>query len=112
MNAGLAGLAFIGVGAIAGLKFEDVEPLMDEMFASCVAIVPDPARPSVFRGAGRLEGGAGPVGPMVEDDIEEVSTLLQLRKAILELHLGFSLAVDPSGSAAPDPKTTGNMPTT
>lgn len=76
-GAGMAGLAVMGIQALAGLKYADVKPLMDEMF-TCVQIQPNPRDPNLVRA-------------LVEDDIEEVATRLQLRKAILELHMGFSL---------------------
>lgn len=93
VNGGMAGLAVMGVQALAGLKYDAVKPLMDEMF-TCVQIQPNPRDANVVRG-------------LVEDDIEEVSTRLQLRKAVLELHVGFSLAGDPSmpGAATPDAPT-------
>ena len=82
---GLAGVVALGVRSFLGLRFEDAEPLLDEMFASCVAIVPDPDRPTVTR-------GAGGIGALIEDDIEEVSTRIHLRTEVLELHTGFSIA--------------------
>ena len=85
---GLAGIAAIGIKAIGGMKFEDAEPLLDEMF-SCISIIPDPSRPNITRS-------------LVEDDIEEVMTRLKLRKELFDLHLGFSIpaALLSSSSAA------------
>jgi hypothetical protein len=80
-NSGLAGIAKVGLQAFSGLSFEDAEPLMDEMFAM-VAIIPDPARPEIKR-------GYGGVGALIEDDIEEVSTRLLLRKELFALHTNF-----------------------
>ena len=93
---GIAGLQSIGVGKmISNLSFSDADDLMREMFDSCVYIVPDPANPRIFRGPSRPVVGVMPVGPLVEEDIEEVSTRLKLRMEILQLHMGFSLpAVD------------------
>jgi len=82
-NAGLAGIAALGIKAFSGLSFEDAEPLMDEMFAM-VAVVPDPTRPAIKR-------GFGGVGPMIEDDIEEIWTRLLLRKELFQLHTNFSI---------------------
>lgn len=81
---GVAGFAAMGLDAIGKLNWEDAEPLLDEMM-SCVQVQPSP----------------GITRPLVEaaDDIEEVMTLLTLRKELLELHLGFSLAAAPSTSA-------------
>ncbi|KAA1013031.1 hypothetical protein FVF58_09580 [Paraburkholderia panacisoli] len=81
MSAGLAGIAAIGIKSLSRVPYEMAKPLFDEMMA-CIAVVPDPKQPLVKR-------GYGGVGPMIEDDIEEVSTRLQLRKAVLELHLDF-----------------------
>ncbi len=74
-SAGLAGVASMGLKALAGMTFADAEPLMDEMFA-CVQIIPDPARPEVVRA-------------LIEDDIEEIATRLRLRKDIFALHTDF-----------------------
>ncbi|MFL9904276.1 hypothetical protein PQR71_40165 [Paraburkholderia fungorum] len=74
-SAGLAGIAALGLKALSGLSFEDAEPLMDEMF-SCISIIPDPSRPNVVRA-------------LIEDDIEEVSTRLRLRKEVFGLHTNF-----------------------
>lgn len=75
---GIAAVVAMGARGIAKLDWSDAEPLMAEMLA-CAQIVPDPARPAVAR-------------PMIESDIEEVSTLLALRSEIVELHVGFSIA--------------------
>lgn len=76
---GWAGLAVLGLRAMARLDFEDAEPLLDEMM-TCVEIVPDPERfPQIHR-------------PLVEDDVEEVSTRMVLRSEVFELHTGFSVA--------------------
>jgi hypothetical protein len=75
---GLAGIAAVGLRAIASISFDLAEPLLDEMFA-CVQIIPDPKRPQVMRA-------------LVEDDIEDVLTRLTLRKEIFGLHVDFSKA--------------------
>lgn len=86
-SSGLAGVAQLGVKAFSGLNYEDAEPLLDEMFAM-VSYIPDPTKPIVKR-------GYGGVGPLIEDDIEEVMTRLQLRKELFALHLNFSMPVAP-----------------
>jgi hypothetical protein len=91
-TAGLAGVAALGVKALGGMSFEDAEPLLDEMF-SMVSFVPDPARPAIKR-------GYGGVGPIIEDDIEEISTRLRLRKELFFLHVNFSMPVAGSISAS------------
>ncbi|WP_347558576.1 hypothetical protein [Robbsia sp. KACC 23696] len=84
-NAGMAGIAMLGLKAFGGLRYEDAEPLLDEMFAM-VAVIPDPQNPAIKR-------GCGGVGPLIEDDIEEVMTRLTLRKELFTLHTGFSFPV-------------------
>ncbi|MEI7296596.1 hypothetical protein WCQ02_31020 [Paraburkholderia tropica] len=80
-SSGLAGVAALGIKAFSGLRFEDAEPLLDEMFAM-VSYVPDPSKPAIKRGF------AG-VGPLIDDDIEEISTRLLLRKELFALHTSF-----------------------
>lgn len=84
LSAGLAGIAAIGIKSLAKVPYELAKPLFDEMM-ECIAVVPDPKQPLVKR-------GYGGVGPMIEDDIEEISTRLQLRKAVLELHIDFFMS--------------------
>jgi hypothetical protein len=78
---GMAGIASLGIRALTSLNYDDAEPLLAEMF-DCVKCVPDPTRPEVTRA-------------LVEDDIEEVTTRLSLRKDILSLHIDFFTAVAP-----------------
>lgn len=74
-NAPMAEVARAGLTALARVPFDILEPLYDEMMA-CVQIIPDPSRPQVQRA-------------IVESDIEEISTLAQLRWNTLLLHMGF-----------------------
>ena len=96
-QAGLAGIASMGLQAFAGLPWDQAEPLLDEMMV-CVQVAPNLVDPTK---------GLRPIMPFA-DDIEEVKTLLTLRKEVLELHLGFSLAdkLSPSGQSASNPTTT------
>jgi hypothetical protein len=84
-TSGLAGVAALGIKAFSGLRFEDAEPLLDEMFAM-VSFIPDASRPAVKR-------GFGGVGPLIDDDIEEIKTRLTLRKELFALHTDFSMPV-------------------
>lgn len=88
-EASAAKLVAIGIEAFGKAKWELIEPLLDEMM-KCVMYVPKPENPGVLL-------------PMssVDNCIEEVKTLLTLRKEIMELHVGFSLA-GRSSSSAPD----------
>lgn len=82
--AGMIGLAFVGIKSLVSMKFEDAEPLMKEMM-DCVTYFPDPKNRDIFRGFGSQY-------PMVEDDIEEVSTRAFLKSEVFELHTGFTFA--------------------
>jgi hypothetical protein len=75
---GIAGLATLGLRALAAMPFEEAEILLAQMMM-CVAIVPDPSRPQVVRA-------------LIEDDIEEPATRVKLRTEVIEIHTGFSLA--------------------
>ena len=76
-SAGLAGVAAVGIKAFGSISWDLAEPLLDEMM-TCVRFIP-PAK------------GVEPMD-LLPDMIEEVTTLLAIRKELLELHLGFSLA--------------------
>lgn len=72
---GMAAIAAIGFQALAGIDFRDAEPLLDEML-SCLQIKPDPKHPQVIR-------------PLVEDDMEEIVTILRLRREVFGIHTDF-----------------------
>jgi len=79
IDSGMAGIAAAGLQALFKIPFDLVEPLLDEMF-ECVQYQHNPGHPlqSLFKGDAC--------------QIDEVTTRLQLRTALLELHTGFSLA--------------------
>lgn len=77
-KAGLAGIAAVGIKAFGSIDWNLAEPLLDDMM-SCVQVIPNKRDKRVVRA-------------LFEEDIEEVTTLLTIRKEVLELHLGFSLA--------------------
>lgn len=83
---GMAAMAELGIRALAGLKWEVAEPLLNEMF-ECVEFMPDPAKPHVVR-------------KLHENDIEEVSTRIKLRAEVWALHTDFLRAVVHSTSGA------------
>lgn len=91
--AGLAGLAVSGLRALVGLRFEEAEPLLDEML-ECIRVVPDPSNLDFMRTLtiGTPDGDG--------DDIQEVMTLLQLRREIIELHISFFELGAPQTSAS------------
>lgn len=88
VQAGLPGLAAISMRAFGNLAPDALMPLLDEML-SCVQVVPS----------------ANVVRPLVEEDIEEVTTLLSIRRELLDLHLGFSIAAKLSTFSASAAKT-------
>jgi hypothetical protein len=73
---GLMGIAILGQKIFGSMHWSDAEPLLDEMLA-CVQAVPDPANMAV-------------VTPLFESSIDEVTTILTLRKSIFGLHVDFS----------------------
>lgn len=78
LSAGMAGLAAIGIQALGMVKYESVRPLLDELWPTCVRYLHKP--------------GILPRDPNQFGDIEEVSTRWEIYKALLKLHVGFSLA--------------------
>jgi len=82
-NGGMGELALVGFQALGSVAWEDLEPLMDEMF-QCVKIA-EPALP-----AGRN---------LTPDDIEEIPTRLKLRMEVFRLHASFFQTGAPSTSA-------------
>lgn len=74
---GMAGLASAGLEALQGLKYDVVKPLMDRML-TCVK----------FQGPNKNV----PAQPLLKGDlcqVEEVTTLLMLRREIFKLHTDF-----------------------
>lgn len=93
LRAGMAGMAQLGIRALAGLKWEVAEPLLAEMW-ECVQIIPDMSKPHIVR-------------TLVDEDIEEILTRVKLRAAVWSLHMDFLKAVAPlisGGSQAPASK--------
>lgn len=78
LAAGMQGIASFGLLSVLKMPIEMARPLLAEMMA-CVQIIPDPSRPQVAR-------------PLVDDDIEEISTRFKLRQEVFELIAGFSIA--------------------
>lgn len=91
---GMAGLATLGLQALSGVSFEDAQPLLDEMM-NCVSVVPNPQNPDFVRPLliNRPEG----------EDIEELTTLFELRKEVAQLHMGFLQSAVASTSETPSP---------
>lgn len=77
-DSGMAGVAAMGLSALQKVPYEMAEPLLDEML-ECVQIMPDPSKPAVIRA-------------LMDEDIEEVATRLDLRKAVWDLHTAFFTA--------------------
>lgn len=82
-DAGLMGVAIVGYQAFMGSSEQAVLPLWREMLPMCVQYkAPNP----------NPQTGADVLMPWAPGYIEEVSTLLTLRRQLLELHTGFTLA--------------------
>jgi len=79
LTRGLAGIVIVGLKTFASIPWAELKPLLDEMF-QCIALIP-PASPNL-----RIKE------PVLSTQIEEVKTRILLRDAVLELHLGFSIA--------------------
>jgi hypothetical protein len=79
-SGGMAAFAHEGLKALNRLKFDEAEPLLDEMW-ECVQVIPDPKNPQIVRPL-MLHGVEG-------DDIEEVTTILLLRERVFNLHTAF-----------------------
>jgi hypothetical protein len=75
---GMAGLAAVGFKALLTIPSHIADPLLDQMM-TCVTIITDPKNPAFMRA-------------LIDDDIEEIQTILKLRSDIFELHTGFSVA--------------------
>ena len=76
VDMGLAGIAAMGIKAIAGIEFKEAEPLLDEITA-CIR---------------RIEELIPEGRALVETDIEEPLTYGILQSEVFELHTGFSVA--------------------
>lgn len=87
-NGGMQELARVGIKSLMGLRFDIVEPLLDEMFECC----------SYLKKPGDTTSKTPLTKENIDFYIEEVSTLLKLRSEIFSLHLGFSLAERMSSS--------------
>ena len=74
LQAPLADMAAQGIKALAKVHPEQARPLLDEMMGCVQILVPATQKPR----------------PMLDGDIEDVKTRFMLRKAVVELHLGFS----------------------
>lgn len=88
IQATLPGLLIQGIRSLAGLKYEDAAPLLDDMLGCVEFKGPGTEQYFALRGAGMTQ-------------IEEVSTLLKLRQEVLHVHLNFSLADALSTSKEP-----------
>ena len=84
LDSGFASLATVGLNMLGNINPKDADELMDKML-ECVMYVPD--------------GRSLQPRPLVESDIEEVTTLIKLRAEVFKLHAGFLKAATPSISA-------------
>ena len=75
---GFAGVVGLGIQALGKIPYEKAKPLLKRMFA-CIQFIP-----------GETDNI---VRPLLESDIEDVATRLQLRKEVWMLHTDFLDAV-------------------
>lgn len=76
---GIVGLVAAGVNMLAMAKYEEIDPLLDELML-CVKIIRDPRNPAT----------AVPV--QFDTDIEDIATVYLIRREVLDLHGSFTLA--------------------
>lgn len=76
LSLGILAIPLVGYQVFMGAKEEAVLPLWREMLPACVSI----------RHSDTV------LQPFERSQVEEVSTLIELRKTILELHTGFTMA--------------------
>jgi hypothetical protein len=93
----MAGIAYMGLRGFGKLPFEDLRELMDEMF-QCVQVC--------------RTKDQNVCSPVIEADIEEVSTRMYLRERIFELHTGFSFAGEKRTSTSSSAPTASNQSST
>lgn len=74
LQAPLSDMAAQGIKALAKVHPDQAKPLLDEMMGCVQILVPATQKPR----------------PLLDGDIEDVKTRFMLRKAVVELHLGFS----------------------
>ncbi|MFT8419756.1 MAG: hypothetical protein ABF636_13150 [Acetobacter sp.] len=80
-DAGLAGLAAVGIGIFGAMDPERMDALLARLM-QCVSVQPDPRNPAVRR-------------PLDESDLEEIPTVGWLQKEAFALHVDFFKGVGP-----------------
>ena len=77
LESGLSGLAALGIRALSRISFEQAKPLLDQLM-TCV----------------KVKSSEKVTRPLLHNDaeIQEVSTLLTLRKEVIKLHLDFFMS--------------------
>lgn len=110
MQAGMIGLMSIGFSSMLRVSFEDGRALLSELNA-CIAYVPDPHKTDPSTGLPMTRPLS--YGDQFNDgDIVEMNTLLELRKEVAELHLGFSMTDALSKlTPSPQPSSPSDTPT-
>jgi hypothetical protein len=76
---GMAGFAELGIKSLPTIRYDLLKPLLDEMFET-IQFVGDPTK------------AYATTRPLLDDDIEEVTTRLNLRLQWGKLHMDFSSA--------------------
>lgn len=94
-RSGMGGIAAAGIQAFGKVSYEVAAPLLDELFR-CVKY--------------RFGHGEAEVRPIVQEDIEEPGTIVQLRMEALNLHINFPMLVSPWRSKTNSLETTMQEP--
>ncbi|MBI1213621.1 MAG: hypothetical protein GC190_19355 [Alphaproteobacteria bacterium] len=83
MGSGVAGVAALGLQAVMRVNSAEIVQLVNELMSCVMALPSGEAKPDLAR-------------PLIEEDIEEVTTRLILKGQVFELLTGFSVADDTS----------------
>jgi hypothetical protein len=83
LGAGMAGLAAVGIQALGLLNHAQVQPLLDELWPTCVRIIP----PNEKLMPQEIISG-------INSQIQEVKTRFEIYRALLKLHTGFSMPAE------------------
>lgn len=92
LNAGMAGLAVMGLMSLRKIPYEVAKPLLDEMLEG-IEIIPDLGKQNIRRA-------------LVETDIEEIATFFKLQRVVWDLHIEpFTAGGKSISELPPTPKT-------
>lgn len=100
LDSGFAGIALMGLRSLAGVNFDEAEPLLDEMM-TCVRFLPSGMPVETARAINEDAG-----------DVEEPATYVKLRAEVFKLHVNFSKADAILGSLSASVRTSPDLSNT